>query len=42
VINVETPNRFGGIQYLGFEKLTYVPIQVCQWLSITLVRYIFC
>ncbi|WJX80122.1 Aminopeptidase P2 [Trifolium repens] len=27
VRNVETPNRFGGIQYLGFEKLTYVPIQ---------------
>ncbi|CAL5194731.1 unnamed protein product [Lathyrus oleraceus] len=28
VKNVETPNRFGGIQYLGFEKLTYVPIQI--------------
>ncbi|ESW19042.1 hypothetical protein PHAVU_006G091700 [Phaseolus vulgaris] len=28
VRNVETPNRFGGIQYLGFEKLTYVPIQI--------------
>ena len=22
------PNRFGGIGYLGFEKLTFVPIQV--------------
>lgn len=28
VRNAETPNRFGGIQYLGFEKLTYVPIQI--------------
>lgn len=28
VKNVETPNRFGGSQYLGFEKLTYVPIQI--------------
>ncbi|XP_020212955.1 aminopeptidase P2 [Cajanus cajan] len=28
VRNVETPNRFGGIEYLGFEKLTYVPIQI--------------
>ncbi|KAG2395139.1 uncharacterized protein HKW66_Vig0074850 [Vigna angularis] len=28
VKNVETPNRFGGVQYLGFEKLTYVPIQI--------------
>ncbi|KAJ1417115.1 Peptidase M24 [Sesbania bispinosa] len=28
VKSVETPNRFGGIQYLGFEKLTYVPIQI--------------
>ncbi|KAK7284665.1 hypothetical protein RJT34_19415 [Clitoria ternatea] len=28
VRNVETPNRFGGIIYLGFEKLTFVPIQL--------------
>jgi hypothetical protein len=28
----ETPNRFGGTTYLGFEKLTYVPIQVCCYL----------
>lgn len=28
VRNVETPNRFGGVEYLGFEKLTYVPIQI--------------
>ncbi|XP_061348462.1 aminopeptidase P2 [Gastrolobium bilobum] len=28
VRNVETPNRFGGFEYLGFEKLTYVPIQI--------------
>ncbi|XP_068647791.1 aminopeptidase P2 [Aristolochia californica] len=27
VKEVETPNRFGGIGYLGFEKLTFVPIQ---------------
>lgn len=27
VREVETPNRFGGITYLGFEKLTFVPIQ---------------
>ncbi|KAK4273461.1 hypothetical protein QN277_021858 [Acacia crassicarpa] len=25
---METPNRYGGIQYLGFEKLTFVPIQI--------------
>eukprot|EP00798_Chlamydomonas_sp_ICE-L_P002572 gene2572-30958_t len=24
---VDTPNRFGGISYLGFERLTLVPIQ---------------
>ncbi|KAJ0079247.1 hypothetical protein Patl1_22630 [Pistacia atlantica] len=24
---VDTPNRFGGTAYLGFEKLTFVPIQ---------------
>ncbi|RYR52491.1 aminopeptidase P2 isoform X1 [Arachis hypogaea] len=28
VRSAETPNRFGGIEYLGFEKLTYVPIQI--------------
>lgn len=27
VEEVDTPNRFGGIGYLGFEKLTFVPIQ---------------
>jgi len=27
VREVKTPNRFGGITYLGFEKLTFVPIQ---------------
>ncbi|KAI4349980.1 hypothetical protein L6164_010513 [Bauhinia variegata] len=27
VKDVDTPNRFGGIEYLGFEKLTFVPIQ---------------
>ncbi|KAI9383044.1 hypothetical protein POPTR_013G021400v4 [Populus trichocarpa] len=27
VKQVDTPNRYGGIEYLGFEKLTYVPIQ---------------
>ncbi|KAK3200261.1 hypothetical protein Dsin_023676 [Dipteronia sinensis] len=27
VKEVDTPNRFGGISYLGFEKLTFVPIQ---------------
>jgi Xaa-Pro aminopeptidase len=27
VKEVETPNRFGGIKYIGFEKLTFVPIQ---------------
>ncbi|XP_028770817.1 aminopeptidase P2 [Neltuma alba] len=28
VTDMETPNRYGGIQYLGFEKLTFVPIQI--------------
>lgn len=28
VKEVDTPNRFGGIEYIGFEKLTFVPIQV--------------
>lgn len=27
VKEIDTPNRFGGIGYLGFEKLTFVPIQ---------------
>lgn len=27
VKEVNTPNRFGGIEYIGFEKLTFVPIQ---------------
>ncbi|KAL1549597.1 Aminopeptidase P2 [Salvia divinorum] len=27
VKEVQTPNRFGGVDYLGFEKLTFVPIQ---------------
>lgn len=28
VKEVDTPNCFGGIGYLGFEKLTHFPIQV--------------
>ncbi|CAI9764296.1 unnamed protein product [Fraxinus pennsylvanica] len=27
VKEIDTPNRFGGIGYMGFEKLTFVPIQ---------------
>ncbi|XP_021859471.1 aminopeptidase P2 [Spinacia oleracea] len=27
VKEMATPNRFGGVDYLGFEKLTFVPIQ---------------
>ncbi|KAI6692458.1 hypothetical protein NL676_020168 [Syzygium grande] len=27
VVEMNTPNRFGGVVYLGFEKLTFVPIQ---------------
>ncbi|XP_048135894.1 aminopeptidase P2 isoform X1 [Rhodamnia argentea] len=27
VVEINTPNHFGGIGYLGFEKLTFVPIQ---------------
>lgn len=27
VKEIETPNCYGGFQYLGFDKLTYVPIQ---------------
>lgn len=25
---VETENRFGGVTFLGFDRLTFVPIQV--------------
>ncbi|XP_056168400.1 aminopeptidase P2-like isoform X4 [Syzygium oleosum] len=28
VVEMNTPNRFGGVGYLGFEKLTFVPIQM--------------
>ncbi|KAL9272539.1 Aminopeptidase P2-like protein [Drosera capensis] len=28
VRDINTPNRFGGIGYLGFERLTFVPIQL--------------
>ncbi|KDP23512.1 hypothetical protein JCGZ_23345 [Jatropha curcas] len=27
VKSIDTPNRFGGTEYLGFEKLTFFPIQ---------------
>ncbi|KAL8237413.1 hypothetical protein R6Q59_018494 [Mikania micrantha] len=27
VKEIDTPNRFGGIAYIGFDKLTFVPIQ---------------
>ncbi|MBA0687627.1 hypothetical protein Goari_015142, partial [Gossypium aridum] len=27
VQEINTPNRYGGIEYLGFEKLTFFPIQ---------------
>ncbi|GMP60541.1 hypothetical protein CsSME_00023360 [Camellia sinensis var. sinensis] len=27
VEEIDTPNRFGGIGYMGFKKLTFVPIQ---------------
>ena len=30
VKEINTPNRYGGLEYMGFEKLTFVPIQVCQ------------
>ncbi|KAJ4832200.1 Aminopeptidase P2 [Turnera subulata] len=33
VKEVDTPNRYGGIEYLGFEKLTFVPIQVSPLLD---------
>ncbi|KAL3631673.1 Aminopeptidase P2 [Castilleja foliolosa] len=28
VKEVSTPNRFGGLEYLGFEKITFFPIQI--------------
>lgn len=28
VKEIATPNRFGGVEFLGFEKLTFFPIQV--------------
>lgn len=40
VKNVNTPNRFGGINYIGFEKLTFVPIQVCLGLAFVLFNLI--
>ncbi|PKI74061.1 hypothetical protein CRG98_005539 [Punica granatum] len=33
VVEAETPNNFGGLVYLGFEKLTFVPIQVSSLLD---------
>ena len=30
------PNSFGGVSYLGFEKLTFVPIQVYHQLDLIL------
>lgn len=30
VKEVDTPNRFGGLEYLGFEKISFLPIQVFQ------------
>lgn len=27
VKEINTPNRYGGLEYMGFEKLTFVPIQ---------------
>lgn len=32
VKEMNTPNRFGGVEYLGFEKLSFVPIQVFRLL----------
>ncbi|CAN4108747.1 unnamed protein product [Withania somnifera] len=44
VKEVDTPNRFGGIGYLGFEKLTFVPIQTklvdMYLLSVTEVEWL--
>lgn len=31
VKEIATPNRFGGVGYLGFEKLTFAPIQVLNF-----------
>ncbi|KAL8159507.1 hypothetical protein V2J09_001044 [Rumex salicifolius] len=36
VKEIETPNRFGGTQFLGFDKLTYVPIQ-CKMVDLSLM-----
>ncbi|PPR97346.1 hypothetical protein GOBAR_AA23319 [Gossypium barbadense] len=35
VQEINTPNRYGGIEYLGFEKLTFFPIQgwLNEWLA---------
>lgn len=44
VEEVDTPNRFGGIGYLGFKKLTFVPIQVrlrmCAKVQLTLGNFL--
>lgn len=37
VKEMNTPNRFGGVEYLGFEKLTFVPIQVFSILNSLLI-----
>lgn len=42
VKEVKLPNCFGGIGYLGFEKLTFVPIQVSRHIVIFLFSYVFC
>ncbi|GFQ00200.1 probable xaa-pro aminopeptidase p [Phtheirospermum japonicum] len=34
VKEVNTPNRFGGLEYLGFEKLTFFPIQCTEFRAI--------
>ncbi|KAK9139784.1 hypothetical protein Scep_009465 [Stephania cephalantha] len=34
VNEVNTPNCYGGIGYLGFEKLTFVPIQVLDFFNL--------
>jgi Xaa-Pro aminopeptidase len=36
VKEVNLPNSFGGVSYLGFEKLTFVPIQVYHQLDLIL------
>lgn len=42
VKEVNTPNRFGGIGYIGFEKLTFVPIQVYKQCSDLSLRAMLC